>query len=147
MSNSSKMKPLNVKYITGNIKSVFKNNDIRKLKRSVYNHIIQRMGFIAHYDLNGFQCVYDNLEKFAQKLLTSEMNSDLSCTLYHHAKYYINDNYFSSEYGDEVVKSWYDTIIGIRKHAIDYLIKNSGDKILINKLELLEDNTLNEYTG
>ena len=141
-NNGKSNKPLNVKYINSNIKSVFEKKNIGLLTKATYNHIHLHMGFIAHYNLEGFKCTYENLEQFAHKLLTSEMHNDLHQTLRQHAKYYINDGYFADQYGQDVAQSWHDATVSIRKQAINYLRNNSKDEILKFNIELLEDNQL-----
>ena len=76
MPKNGNWKPYNVDYLERNIREVFKSGDIGKLTRGTYDFIIQHMGFIAHYDLYGFQCEYADLELFRDKLKTSEYSHD-----------------------------------------------------------------------
>jgi hypothetical protein len=76
MPKDGKWKPYNVDYLEKNVREVFKSDDIGKLTKATYDFIIQHMGFIAHYDLHGFQCEYADLELFREKLQTSEYSQD-----------------------------------------------------------------------
>ena len=67
---------VNVKAISNNVKLVFEKQDIRKLNGPTYKFIISHMGFIVHYDLQGFQDSYVDLRDFAQALQTSEYSQD-----------------------------------------------------------------------
>ena len=73
--------PVNIPAKEKNINLIFKSGKIRKLNNSTYKFIIASMGFIAHYDLQGFQSNYANLKYFAQKLQTSEYSNDLNYNL------------------------------------------------------------------
>ena len=128
------IQPINVDKIISNVSDVFSKEDIKLLKDYSYNHIITKMGFMAHYTLHGFQCDYENLVKFAEKLLTSEMGDSLNTTLTHHAEHYKN-GVSRDRYGQEVVNSWVDTILGIRLVAIDYLEKNCNDRWILANIE------------
>jgi len=65
-----------VRRISKNVRQVFKHSDIRRLNKEAYNLIILHMGFIAHYNLYGFQDEYANVHEFARTLLTSEYSRD-----------------------------------------------------------------------
>jgi len=69
-------KPYNVDYLERNIREVFKSGDIGKLTKGAYQFITLHMGFIAHYDLYGFQCAYADLELFREMLQRSEYSND-----------------------------------------------------------------------
>jgi len=69
-------KPYNVDYLERNIREVFKLGDIGKLTKGAYQFITLHMGFIAHYDLYGFQCAYADLEWFREMLQRSEYSND-----------------------------------------------------------------------
>lgn len=60
--------------IVSNVKSVFKNADINKLRPEAYHFITLHMGFIAHYDIHGFRAEYADLRDFAANLQSSEMS-------------------------------------------------------------------------
>jgi len=69
-------KPYNVDYLERNIRQVFESGDIGKLTKATYEFIHQHMGFIAHYDLMGFQGEYANrLDDLRLYLQTSEFIS------------------------------------------------------------------------
>lgn len=76
MPKDGNWKPCNVDYLERNIREVFKSGDIGKLTKETYDFITQHMGFIAHYDLYGFQGEYADLELFREKLQTSEYSED-----------------------------------------------------------------------
>lgn len=62
------LKPYNVSAVLRNIESVFKNQNIYKLNKAGYNFLYLMSGFIAHYNLNGFKCVYKNLDLLLQDI-------------------------------------------------------------------------------
>jgi len=68
--------PYNVDYLERNIRQVFRTGDIGKLTKGTYQFITLHMGFIAHYDLYGFQCAYADLELFREMLQRSEYSHD-----------------------------------------------------------------------
>ncbi len=59
MNRDGNWKPYNADYRERNIREVFKSGDIGRLTKGTYDFIIRHMGFIAHYDLYGFQCQSD----------------------------------------------------------------------------------------
>ena len=97
-------KPHNVPALERNISLVFKSGDISKLNKVTYNFIIMDMGFIAHYDLYGFQCVYRDLEEFRQMLQTSENSRDPEYNL-NWADRYEGDRDFNKWYGAPYCRS------------------------------------------
>lgn len=64
------------KRIAANIRKVFETEDVTHLQRGAYTLITLHMGFIAHYDLHGFQGTYKNPARFARMLQTSEHSDD-----------------------------------------------------------------------
>ena len=76
MPKDGNWEPYNVDYLERNIREVFKTGDIGKLTKGTYQFIILHMGFIAHYDLYGFQCTYADLELFREMLQRSEYSRD-----------------------------------------------------------------------
>ena len=76
MPKDGNWKPYNVDYLERNIREVFKTGDIHKLTKETYHFITLHMGFIAHYDLQGFQCEYADLDLFRRMLQTSEYSRD-----------------------------------------------------------------------
>ena len=61
---AGKWPPYNVEALDQNIARVFFEEDIGKLNKPTYQFIIAHMGFIAHYDLRGFQGEYQDLDHF-----------------------------------------------------------------------------------
>ena len=64
------------KRIIANVKRVLAEEDISPLAKPAYHLITQYMGFIAHYDLGGFQNTYRDLREFCHALLTSEHSNN-----------------------------------------------------------------------
>ena len=138
---------VNVAYIKSNIKSVFKNRDIKKLKKATYTHITLHMSFIAHFNLFGFQNTYKNLEEFAIRLLTTEYSHNLNHSL-KLAESYEHREDLKNQYGEEVIQSWGDATKEIRRIAIAYLKERSESIELQEALECLRDTDiqpLNEH--
>ena len=104
MQEKGNWKPYHVPTLERNIRLVLKTGDISKLNKSTYDFIIQHMGFIAHYDLYGFQCSYRDLEEFRQKLQTSEYSQDPDYNL-KWADGYEGDRDFNNWYGPAYCKS------------------------------------------
>jgi hypothetical protein len=104
MPEKGNWKPHNVLALERNIALVFKTGDIGKLNKPTYNFIIQDMGFIAHYDLYGFQCTYGDLDEFRQKLQTSEYSEDPDYNVKWADKYEA-DRDFNKWYGSAYCKS------------------------------------------
>ena len=133
--SDSKFKVINVSRIVRNVSRVFLKEDINILSNEAYKHIISRMGFIAHYNLYGFQCEYKYLIRFAEKLLTSEIGGGLNNTLDYAGN--CKTEIFKDHFGIDVANSFVDTIMGIRVIAIDYLEKNSKDEWILDNIEIL----------
>lgn len=55
------LKPYNVKSVLNNVEKVLKNQDINLLSKTSYHFLYLMSGFIAHYDLAGFQHSYSDL--------------------------------------------------------------------------------------
>jgi hypothetical protein len=111
--------PYNVNAIVKNIEQIFKNADIKYLNKPTYQFIINSMGFIAHYDLYGFQSVYADLRKFAVKLQTSEYSSQTNYNL-NWADSIERDKEFEEWHGKPYNKSKADVIRGIVAVAKKY---------------------------
>ena len=94
--NKSDWPPYKVDALRNNIQSVFKNKDITKLNKPTYTFITLYMGFIAHYDLQGFQSTYKDLRDFVKRLQTSEYSSDKNYNMtqvdYYLTNYFLNQN-------------------------------------------------------
>ncbi len=118
-----KCKPYNVDYLERNIRQVFQEGDIRLLTKATYNFITQNMGFIAHYDLQGFQCEYADLDLFREKLQTSEYSEDPDYNL-RWADRCEFDRDFLKWYGEAYCKSEAE---GIRR--IVAVARNQGEQL------------------
>ena len=112
MQKQGQWKPYNVRALERNVALVFKTGDIGKLNKPTYTFIIHHMGFIAHYNLSGFQWEYANLDKFRERLLTSEYSSSLDYNL-EWADRYEGDRDFNKWYGSAYCKSVAEGIRGI----------------------------------
>ena len=99
-----KWEPYNIRTISSNIELVFKKQDIFKLNKPTYNFIVCHMGFIAHYNLGGFQHTYQDLREFAIKLQSSEYSNYLDYNL-QEAKRLENDKDFREWYGEKYNRS------------------------------------------
>jgi len=112
MQKQGEWKPYNVKALKQNVALVFKTGDIDKLNNSTYTFIINHMGFIAHYDLHGFQWSYADLDEFKEKLQTSEYSEHLNHN-WDWADSYEGDRDFNKWYGAAYCKSVAEGIRGI----------------------------------
>ena len=65
------LKPYNSKAILSNIELVLKTGDSSKLNNPTYTFINLMSGFIAHYDLYGFQANYSDVSELSSELLDS----------------------------------------------------------------------------
>lgn len=131
-------KPYNVSAIVRNVEQVFKFQDIRKLHKPAYEFITLHMGFIAHYDLYGFQDVYQDLRDFAVKLQTGEHYGSRDANLYE-AKRIETDSDFREWYGEAYNKSKAETIRGIVAIARKYekqIFESFGEKQKNEEIEL-----------
>jgi hypothetical protein len=113
MNEKGKWKAYNVSAIVNNVNVVFKNQDIEQLNKKTYEFIINHMGFIAHYDLGGFQGVYEDLRKFAARLQTSEYDLHDKDRNLKQAARQETDHDFREWYGEAYNKSIASTIRGI----------------------------------
>ena len=104
MQNEGAWKPHNVKALAQNVSLVFRTGDIDRLNKPTYTFIIDHMGFIAHYDLSGFQCTYADLEEFRERLQTSEYSQRPDYNL-DWAHSYEGDRDFKKWYGSAYCKS------------------------------------------
>ncbi len=104
MQKEGEWKPCNVNALEQNVALVFKTGDIGKLNKPTYTFIIDHMGFIAHYNLIGFQCEYADLDEFREKLQTGEYSKLLDYNL-NWADKYEGDRDFNKWYGPAYCKS------------------------------------------
>ena len=95
---AGKWPPYNVEALDQNIARVFFEEDIQKLNKPTYQFIIAHMGFIAHYDLRGFQGEYQDLDHFRTMLQTSEYSIDPNYNL-QQAQRFESDRDFDRWYG------------------------------------------------
>ena len=97
-------KPYNVKAIVSNVKSIIEHKDITYLNNPTYKFITSHLGFIAHYDLGGFQSTYQDLREFMKALQSSEYSQDKDYNL-HQADRQETDKDFDEWYGQVYNKS------------------------------------------
>lgn len=105
--------------VSRNIELVFKTNDITKLNKTGYNFVMNMSGFIAHYNLYGFQDEY----QFVGDLLNDIANSmDISSK-----ERYINDSFFNNPdktIGNQTYKDYYrqkyETLAELEQLCIKY---------------------------
>lgn len=119
-------KPVNVKAIVNNVNLVFKSQDIGKLNKPTYEFIINDLGFIAHYNLQGFQSVYRDLRLFAVTLRTSEYSKNLDYNLAE-ANRQATDDFFKKSYGEAHQTSVAQAMIGIIEVAQKHFSKIKTD--------------------
>lgn len=112
-------KPYNVKALVRNVEQVLKNCDISRLNKTTYGFITQHMGFIAHYNLSGFQAEYEDLRDFCQKLQTGETSFDFDHNLTW-ADRIETDKQFREWYGQAYNQSRAEVIRGIVAVARQY---------------------------
>ena len=106
----NELKPYNSKAVISNIELVLKTEDITKLNKPTYNFINLMSGFIAHYDLYGFQNYYSDVSKLSEELLDS-VNS-----------YTPEYDYEVTNYGEAYAKSQQEIY-----QAIPGLVKKYGN--------------------
>ena len=100
------------KGIIANVELVLRTGDITHLSKKAYEFITLNMGFIAHYNLMGFQCEYGDTREFANRLQTSEYSQDPNYNL-NWADSKEHDSQFNKWYGFAYCKSCADAIRGI----------------------------------
>jgi hypothetical protein len=119
MQQRGAWKPYNVKALVSNVEQVFKTGSIEQLNKPTYQFITLHMGFIAHYNLLGFQDEYQDLRNFCQKLQTSENSTERDYNL-RAADKYETDSDFRKWYGEAYNKSKAEAIRGIVEVARKY---------------------------
>ena len=125
-----KLKPINSRTVLNNIELVFKTNDIKKLNKPTYNFLMNVSGFIAHYNLYGFQGVYSNVADLINKLA----NTDLQWGIDHYSTYGVEQ--YGKEFGEsktEVYRGLIELVKKYKKQANDEL-----DKKIVDNVELLK---------
>jgi hypothetical protein len=101
------MKNYNAKLIAKNVGDVLASGDIERLSKTSYDFLYLMGGFIAHYNLYGFQDYYTDTEKLRSDILNSMDISDKDR--------YINDGFFSKGKDAEYYKSKYDVLVELEK--------------------------------
>ena len=94
--------------IINNLTLIFKTNDITKLKKSTYKFLNLMSGFIAHYNLYGFQDYYKDLRDLIRDLKESSDVQEIN-----NIHYYLNINMISGDQKD-YYRSEYDILIQIK---------------------------------
>jgi len=120
MQQKQNWKPLNTKGILRSVGQVLAKGNMQHLTKDAYHHITLHMGFIAHYDINGFRDVYRNVAEFARRLLTSEMSNDPGYNE-RGADHYMRDSFFDKSYGQPYCQSVTDCNVGIVRLAKAHL--------------------------
>ncbi len=70
--------PLNsrqIAMIVGNIRKVMQTGNSENLTKQAYNFLYQSSGFIAHYNLYGFQGTYSNVAELAADILNNKSSN------------------------------------------------------------------------
>jgi len=119
------LKPYDVKNILSNIELVLKTANIEKLSKKSYGFISIMCGFIAHYDLSGFQAHYAELQDLIEKLKGSLPIEKDTCLRD------VNDKPKYNGYGLPYCQSKLDIVEGIEKLVAKYetsIMKKAGAK-------------------
>lgn len=127
----NKLTPLNSKTILNNIELVFKTNNITKLNKPTYHFLMNIPGFIAHYDLYGFQSNYSNVADLINQL----SNTDLQWGIDHYSTYGIEQ--YGKKYGESNAIIYTELIKLVEKYK-DQSNNQLKDKIQ-DKLALLKE--------
>lgn len=105
--------------VSNNIELVFKTNDIKELTRTAYEFVSNMSGFIAHYNLYGFQDEYKDVGNLLTDITTS---MDIS-----QKERYINDTFFNNPnktIGNQTYKDYYrqkyETLAELEQLCIKY---------------------------
>jgi len=64
-----------ISMIVGNIRKVVTTGDSSNLTKQAYNFLYLASGFIAHYNLYGFQGAYENTAELAVAILNNKANN------------------------------------------------------------------------
>ena len=105
------MTPISTTNVLRNIALVLKTGDIEKLNGSAYRFLNLMQGFIAHYDLRGFQDYYRDVASLVRDIQGS---ADLGA-----AERYITDGFFTGK-DAAYYHSKYETLIGLRDLVAAY---------------------------
>ena len=126
---AGKWPPYNVEALDQNIARVFFEEDIGKLNKPTYQFIIAHMGFIAHYDLRGFQGEYQDLDHFgpcSRRPRVRDPNYNLQ-----QAQRFENDRDFDKWYGQVYCHSVADGIRRIVKQARARTVRQTKMPIMV----------------
>lgn len=64
-----------VAMIVGNVRKVVTTRNSKNLSKQAYNFLYQASGFIAHYNLYGFQAEYENTSILAVAILNNKSSN------------------------------------------------------------------------
>lgn len=126
-------KPYNVKAILNNVELIYKTNNITKLNKPTYQFISLLSGFIAHYDLYGFQNYYEDVRQLAEELSCDFFLSDATRDE--------TDSDFAKWYGYEYNHSKAEIKRGLVKLSRQYLpsLQEKGKSDDQDKIALLKE--------
>ncbi len=103
---------VNVKSVLASVERVFKTRDSSRLTKVAYNRLYLLGGFIAHYDLGGFQHAYSNTSQLARDILSAyEVNNP---------DHYMQEC-FVRDYGQAYCQSEHDLARNLKTCAAHYL--------------------------
>ena len=106
------LKPYNSKAILKNLKQVIEQENIELLSKSAYNFLYLMSGFIAHYDLGGFQYNYRNVDDLIEDISRSADYKDPDRG--------IRDPFFKNSYGDAYPESKCEILRGLHDILAPY---------------------------
>ena len=115
---------LNVRGITRSIEDVLSAGDVSKLTKDAYDFVMQMSGFIAHYNMQGFQSHYENTNDLIENLKRSSDTND--------AERYERDEYFSQ--GEQ--KEYYAQKAQVLR-SIKVLCEKYADKSELREQEIV----------
>lgn len=105
------MNPIDTRNVLRNIEIVLKTGDIAKLNGTAYRFLYLMQGFIAHYDLHGFQDYYSDVADLVRDIRQS---ADLT-----YAERYATDSFFVAK-DTPYYRSKYETLVGLRELVAAY---------------------------
>jgi hypothetical protein len=106
------IKPMPVKTILSSVERVLKTGDSSKLTKAAYNCLYLMSGFIANYDIRGFQQTYSDTRLLVSDILSSSDAND--------PERYVRDTWFANQYGIEYCQSKTDAYKGLKALALKY---------------------------
>lgn len=118
------------KRIINNIISVFELQDMTRLTKTSYEHLILYSGFIAHYSHNGFINTYkDDLPLFTKRLFNNLMRLKRQGYFDNPTSYLLDDPY------NDMTK------LDVQKELLLYL-SNNMNKVLTTRQAISQDKEL-----